>query len=349
MNFMEQQPETADSAGDTEPSSLAVIAASIGAYFGRMPAALQKNFTKAAGHLFKVPNAFLDGLADEIKATSAARVKITEATGNKLAESISVDSSLAQIAVQTHASKILRQQKNTIKILQHASEEVSNSPASENAEEVKEISDDWLNAFESEAVNMSSEQMQRLFGKMLAGEIRKPSSYSIRTIKLMGQMDSDVAEIFRRFCSACCSHKFGKERVVVDGRVLMLGEASSSSLLEFGLPYRQLLMLDEYGLIAGTEGSRFPYDMSFLREHYDGTVPVLPFAYNNEFYMLHPKPPKKEEDFKGYGIFGVALSRVGRELLNVVELEEDTKYTKSLMDFFDREGLTLVKVSDYPG
>ena len=38
---------------------------------------------------------------------------------------------------------------------------------------IPDITDDWLNAFEQEAVNMSSEHMQKLFGKILAGEIRQ--------------------------------------------------------------------------------------------------------------------------------------------------------------------------------
>lgn len=343
---MGQLPENPDSSDEAEPSSLAVIAASIGSYFGKMPAALQRNVAKAVGHLFKVPNAFLDGLADEIKATSAARVKITEVTGNILAESIVIDSSLAQIAVQTHASKILRQQKNAIKILQHATEEVSNSTPDDDATEIKEISEDWLNAFESEAVNMSSEQMQRLFGKMLAGEIRRPSTYSVRTVKLMGQMDADVAEIFRRFCSLCCAYRVGKERKIIDGRALALGVNNQTALHDFGLPFSQMLMLEEYGLIAGIDPTSFPYDISLTRESYDGNIPVLPLAYSNELYMLHPKPPKTEKDFDGYGIFGVGLSRVGRELLNIVELEENPKYTKALMEFFDREGLIPIKLPD---
>lgn len=341
---MEHLPENTDAANEAESGSIAIIASSIAAYFGRMPAALQRNFTKAAGHLFKVPNAFLDGLADEIKATSAARVKITEATGNKLAESIVVDSLLAQIAVQTHASKILRQQKNTMKVLQHAGEEISNSTTAESAEEVKEISDDWLNAFESEAVNMSSEQMQRLFGKMLAGEIGRPSTYSVRTVKLMGQMDSDVAEIFRQFCSICTAYKYGKEQKVIDGRALALGKESPHALHEFGLVHSSILMLEEYGLIAGINPTYFPYGMSLMRENYDSERPALPAVYANNLYMLHPKAPKTEADFKNYGTIGIALSRVGRELLNIVDIEENVEYTKAWTKFFDSENLVPIKL-----
>ena len=346
---MEQLPESIESTGDAEPTSIAVIAASIGAYFGKMPAALQRNIAKAVGHLFKVPNALLDGLADEIKATSAARVKIMEATGNKLAESITIDNTVAQIAVQTHASKILRQQKNAIKVLHHAAEEMSHAVPSNDAPEPQEISEDWLNAFESEAINMSSDQMQRLFGKMLAGEIRRPSTYSIRTIKLVGQMDFDVAEIFRRFCSLCCSSKVGEERRIIDGRALALGKRNVVALHDFGLPHSQMLMLEEYGLITGMEPTSFPYDMSIIRQQYSDKTPVLPLTYVNKVYMLYPKPPKTSDDFERYGIYGIALSRVGKELMSIVEVEENPQYTDALVNFLNKEGLQLFELPEEMG
>jgi hypothetical protein len=335
---MEQLP---DSSEPTESSSLAVIVDSIGAFLGRVPVSLQRNVAKALGHLFKVPNAYLDGLAAELRATSEARVKITKATGTKLAQAVEVDSALAEVATQIHASKILRHQKNTIQVIKFAAEEISSMPYDQKEVELVEMSDDWLNAFESEAVNMSSEQMQKLFGKMLAGEICRPSAFSIRTVKLMGQMDIDVAEIFRKFCSITSSHRIGPEAIVLSGCAISLGKNYTTALHNFGLPYSHILALEEYGLIASRTPGDAPCFFSIYTEE-DNFVQV-PLKYNNEEYVLIPKKPKPATDFSEYDTLGIELSRVGRELLSVVEVEENCDYTKELIAYFDKEGLLFHK------
>jgi hypothetical protein len=336
---MEQLPDNSDAG---ESSSIGVIVDALGAYLGRIPAALQRNVSKAVGHLFQVPNAYLDGLAEEIKATSEARVKITRATGDKLAKAVQVDSSLAEIATYTHANKILRHQKNATKVLSYAAEEISNLPTEQEVPNAAEISDDWLNAFESEAVNMSSDQMQRLFGKMLAGEIRRPSAFSIRTVKLMGQMDVDVAEIFVKFCSMVCSHQFEKGTIVMQGASLVLDKKHSSALYGFGVAASELFTLEEYGLIASASPLDHAYFFSIVHESGE-KGPDVALTYLNKKYILIPKAPKTRKDFDSYGTDGIALSRVGRELLKIVEPQENPDYTRALTAFFDKEGLTLCK------
>jgi hypothetical protein len=339
---MEQLPDDTDAA---ESSSIGVIVDALGAYLGKIPAALQRNISKAVGHLFKIPNAYLDGLAEEIKATSEARVKITKATGNKLAQAVEIDSSLAKIATQTHANKILRQQKNAIKVLQHAAEEISSAPHQQHADEPAEISDDWLNAFESEAVNMSSEQMQKLFGKMLAGEIFRPTTFSIRTVKMMGQMDIDVAEIFQKFCSMVSSYRVGEDRAVVDGRVISLGKKTNIALYNFGISHFEMLTLEEYGLLASAVPVDFPYQPCVYREH-GSKERKISLTYNNKHHVLLPKPPKTADDFAHYRTAGIALSRVGRELLQIVELQENRDYTEALTNYFEAQDLVLYQIPD---
>ena len=43
--------------------------------------------------------------------------------------------------------------------------------------------------------------MQRRFGRVLAGEIEKPGSYSTRTVKILSELDHDVAVLFKKLCS----------------------------------------------------------------------------------------------------------------------------------------------------
>ena len=65
------------------------------------------------------------------------------------------------------------------------------------------ISEDWFNIFEKETSQKSTEDMQRRFAQVLAGEIEKPGSHSIKAIKVLGDMDQRVAMLFNTFCSVC--------------------------------------------------------------------------------------------------------------------------------------------------
>ena len=48
-----------------------------------------------------------------------------------------------------------------------------------------ELDEDWLNVTERFAEDASTEQMQNIWGRVLAGEIRKPGIYSISTLNFL--------------------------------------------------------------------------------------------------------------------------------------------------------------------
>jgi hypothetical protein len=339
---MDQLPEPDVVPASEENSALSAIMDAIGTYFGNMPVVIQKNVAKAFGHMMKVPNAYIDGWASEVKATSDARVLVTKATGKALAKSVEVDRSLAAIATATHARKILRQQVNAAKVLQQAAEEIQKLPAPAE-QEIEEISDDWLNAFEREAVDMSSEHMQKLFGKILAGEICRPESYSIRTVKLMAQLDHRPAVLFQKLCSLTSTIQIGPS--IIDSRVISVaGPANSNGLQKFGLGFADLNILFEYGLIISDYNSNINYTGITLDINNPNGSPVsLPFTYQNRWHMLAPKSAITEQhpDAK---VSGVGLSSAGMELLRIVDIEEDLTYTKALTEYFDRLGFTLTVI-----
>src|SRR5690606_27257592 len=122
-------------------------------------------------------------------------------------------------------------------------------PASESQ---KEISDDWLNTFEKEASQKSTADMQLMFAKVLAGEIRRPETFSIKSVKLLGEMDAATAKLFVRLCSLSVALviKSSPGEHIVDVRVASLsGNAAANSLQKYGLGFGQLNVLQEYGLI----------------------------------------------------------------------------------------------------
>ena len=178
-----------------------------------IPAPVRRNFLKAFGQLCSaavdVPAAFLTGIADERRAETAARIKLINTSASQIAQQMQTDPVYARVAVEKFGQRVLREQVNLDLISQKAASEIrdasDSSDQSEPDESGETISDDWLNAFETEARQKSTEEMQTYFGKILAGEIKKPGSYSTKTIRILGSLDQSTAKPFVRLCSMCIS------------------------------------------------------------------------------------------------------------------------------------------------
>ena len=56
-------------------------------------------------------------------------------------------------------------------------------------------SDDWMNQFEKYAEDASSDRLQELWGRTLAGEIRKPGTFSLVTLQYISTIDSSIADL----------------------------------------------------------------------------------------------------------------------------------------------------------
>jgi len=63
------------------------------------------------------------------------------------------------------------------------------------------IEDDWLANFFDKSRLTSDEQMQEIWAKILAGEAKKSSTFSKRTIELVSTLDKSDAELFTNLCS----------------------------------------------------------------------------------------------------------------------------------------------------
>jgi hypothetical protein len=92
-----------------------------------------------------------------------------------------------------------RKLENKVAAAQAAIEELEVDPGSISA--AHEIEDDWLNLFARLAEDKSSETLRRLFGKVLAGEVKKPGSFSLRTIQLLATISKSDADLISQFLS----------------------------------------------------------------------------------------------------------------------------------------------------
>ncbi|HEX8279725.1 MAG TPA: DUF2806 domain-containing protein [Segetibacter sp.] len=350
--------EIKDKPEDSDSSESSILAKASDVAFDfitgtTIPAPVRRNFFKAVGQLctaaVDVPVAYLEGKAGEIRARNQGREKTIITIGDKIAEQVNVPVEYADAAVMKEGSRIIRKQINLDKVFQVTAEQVKQDLSSdketealpqptpdEQSTEENTISDDWLNTFEEEASSKSSEEMQLLFGRILAGEIQKPKSFSIKTLKLIGELDSTVAALFQRFCSLSVSIKIPNYHIL-DARVVSLGgNAAQNSLREFGLGFDKLNILQEYGLIISDYNSYFDYKLSIVNK---GNRVLLPLIYQNTKMALLTTVERSEE--APLNLHGVALSGAGKELLGIVDVEHDEKYTSALVKYFANTNLEL--------
>ena len=169
--------------------------------------AIEKNLLKAIGQLttgaVNMPIRWIERRDAEITAETNARIAITQATAQQITERIEIDEEYVKIAATKHAESVLKKQINLDNIVAKAKEKLHNTSQDKHEanRKVEDISDDWLNRFRESACEKSSEEAQELFSKVLVGEIRKPSSISLRALTTLADMDQKVAQLFKTFCS----------------------------------------------------------------------------------------------------------------------------------------------------
>lgn len=98
-----------------------------------------------------------------------------------------------------------------------------------------EISREWMNRFINSAGDITTEELQLIWSKVLAGEVKNPTSFSLRTLECLRNLDVDDAKLFEKVCKLVimnCS-------VINDDQILNNN----------GIKYSDILRLDDCGLI----------------------------------------------------------------------------------------------------
>jgi hypothetical protein len=328
----------------------AVINTGIASVSG-IPPSLQANAFKAFGRLcssvIDLGVARIGGKTREYRAETDSRIAIINSASQQIANALEVDEEYVRAAAGKFAQRIVREQINVDKIGARAASLLENEQvveklsvdASVDENTTAEISDDWLTAFERTAGEVSDDQVQSIFARLLAQEIRSPSSFSIRTIKLLGQLDTSAAALFSKLCSMLSVIKIAGH--VLDARVISVkGSANASALGVYGFPFSALNTLNEYGLIIADYNSWMDYAGAIVREN----KITFTISYGGKDYYLNPTQPDRVP--KELKVHGVGLSAAGKELYRAIKNEgENQKFREDLDAYFAAKSVSLTEYS----
>ena len=153
-------------------------------------------------------------------------------------DGVQIDSTDFKALAERTSSRLMlqemRKQQNIEAIVNKAYEELQK----ETEVSGEPVDDDWIVRFFNSVEGVSNEEMRTLWGKILADEIKKPKSFSARTLDNIKNMSTKEAQLFQWIMSYS---------VELCGSVMLLYDIKSNR--NFEITYDELRTLDECGLI----------------------------------------------------------------------------------------------------
>lgn len=197
-----------------------------------------------------------------------------------------------QRAIETFGRDLVQAQINRDKIATEAVlhlESEHTEVDDEKFETSEPVSQDWLNHFSSHAGKVSSEEMQMYWGQLLAGEIRKPGRFSLSTMRILSEIDVELARLFAKRIHHNLNGGFIHKRP------------------KDGMLDAELLLLEDSGFVSGTKG------LGLLKTY--GKKQKGGFV---EVYKDHMLKINCEDKTEKMSLPIVMLTRAGQDILSFV-------------------------------
>ncbi len=149
----------------------------------------------------------------------------------------------------------LRKQKNIETIMEKTFSFCANNSIDKRADL------DWFNRYITLAEDVSNKTMQDLWAKILAGELARPGSFSLKALKVFRDMSIVDAKLFAKACSLAVKDQSKKNIRIVSGSYQQPGlfnflnkdRQRHINLSHFGLNYADILSLADNHLLYKQE------------------------------------------------------------------------------------------------
>lgn len=205
---------------------------------------------------------------------------------------------LAQRASSRMAFQELTKQQNIDNIVYNAREELKNI---KNVSE-EPVDKDWVFRFFNSVENISNEDLQKIWGRILAGEIKTPNSYSYRALEVLKNMTPKEIEVFQKFISICVTDEY-----------YYFISSNQEILKKYNLDFTDLLLLEECGLLS-------VQSLSCTHQINDEKRSFI----KNDSFLSFISTNKKEIKEISFSIY--ILNKTGIQLLNAISTKRESEY-----------------------
>ena len=157
-------------------------------------------FDRLIGAALDVPGAKMEAWANRIRNQGRLESATYDAAVERIGATIDSETDVARLVDEVVASRIqaIANKKHVVKraveLLALPSSDTQTAPESDAAE----VDPDWLNYFDGYAEKATSENVRDLWARVLAGEIRSPGSFCRATLRLLAELDQQMASWFQQ-------------------------------------------------------------------------------------------------------------------------------------------------------
>jgi hypothetical protein len=246
--------------------------------------------------------------AQAIRDDTAARTKVTAAFAKAISQTNVNDPKLRDRALIRFMGEEFTKQENREAIAVKAVELLDENPPDK---ETDGPSPDWLNVFSSHASMASSETLRQHWAQILAGEIRKPGSFSLATLQVLSIVDTKIAKAITTV----------RPWIVNNDWIPVIGA------LRVGLNYRLLTILDSSGFLR--VGSWYGFGGA------DDTPTLLNFYRT----AILAKPSGRQ-----IMVPGALITLPGQEMLSIVPPAEDPQMIQHIAQSLKPYGFAKVQI-----
>ena len=163
----------------------------------------------------------------------------SEVTISRNGTTITLKNESEKLALDYMLDKELKKLENISKIIQNTADILKDKVCvSEDS-----VDEDWITRFFRVAEDVTNEDMQNLWSKILADEIEKPNSYSLRTLEVVKNLSSKEAKLFTKFVNLCF-------KVQNEEKLRSINDIEF--LIKFGITQEDMNLLEEINLVSSS-------------------------------------------------------------------------------------------------
>ena len=156
-------------------------------------------FDRLLGSIIDIPTPWLEGISMRKRAKNEIEIKKISSQNLATINPSEFDETLVGVVKEVSELKQITSTLNKRIVADKTIEYLSEDDTTDETDSGNiELEEDWLNQFEQYSEKASTERMQDLWARVLAGEIRKPRSFSLVTLRFLSELDKEIAELFER-------------------------------------------------------------------------------------------------------------------------------------------------------
>jgi hypothetical protein len=218
----------------------------------------------------------------------------------------------AGTATRDFAVREMTRAINLDRIVQQAASEADQAP--DEAVSDEPINADWFARWRDNAQDVTDEDVQRLWARALAGEVKEPGKYSLRTLDFLRSVSKTEAELIAKLGPVSFGHFIYKDAQLLEAR---------------GFNYSLLSDYQTLGLIYGMES---------LGLHWMINAPKEGESFAPVGYVCNGVGVTVTSVLRDIRIPCYPLSALGKEILTLGQFEADRDFVRALVKFLSDNG-----------